>query len=1373
MYFLIKHSPPYDIWQKSTVFDSILLFLRIIFINLVLPLFIIRMRKLLTYLLLFCFFPFSLPGEESFYFRHFGVEDGLPQNTINCIIQDQQGFMWFGTKDGLSRYDGYSFRNFRYNSKDKNSIGNNFIRCLYQEKSGMIWVGTDIGVYLYNPDTELFSRFALETAQGICIEKEVNDIKSDQEGNLWFAVDWQGVFHYKVHQNELVFYKVNAIVNAWSICIDRDNQVWIGTHGGGLSRYDWENDCFETISDEKNIGDAIYRLFQDNYNDLLIGTNNRGIQKLNLIDMQLKPLFDQAGKNLFFVRDIIRKSDNELFIGTESGLFMYDVQDKTIRHFVHETFDPYSLSDNAIYSLYKDLEGGFWIGTYFGGVNYYPPQHTPFVRFYPQNKHNSIQGKRVREFQQDQYGGIWIGTEDNGLNYYNPKTNTFKNFMPDGQGSIVYHNVHGLLADGDRLWVGTFTHGVDIIDIKTQKVIRHFQKTESQNSLCDNSVFSIYKDDAGNIWFGTIYGLSLYEPQKDRFTKVDFTGNVFIYDIFQSYDGMLWFATFNQGIFRYNPRTKEWKEFKHDPDNPGSIVHNKIISIYEDSKKNLWFTSEGGGICKYHPKNETFTSYSTQNGLPSNVVYKILEDNKSRLWLTTNNGLSCYNPDDNIIKTYTVVSGLLGNQFNYKSGYKAPDGKLYFGCLNGFIAFDPLSFTENEVIPPVVITGFRLFNQEYETVPVDSILTNSIHNLKNVRLKYNQSSFTIDFAALSYIAPEKNNYIYILEGFENNWTPLTGKHSVTYSNVPPGHYTFRVKAANNDGIWNKQAIALKIRVYPPFYRTNWAYFIYTLSLISFALFLTISFKKRIEDRNKRRLELFENEKDKELYQAKIAFFTNIAHEIRTPLSLIKGPLEHILTEEVSEEERSENLEVIQRNTYRLLDLSNQLLDFRRVEEKGFRLNYMDTDIKQLIRNIYTRFKPTAVQKGLSVELQLPEESLFADVDREAFTKIISNLFTNAIKYGNSQIVLNLESNKDASIKNETSHFVLKISNDGNLIPGEIKEKIFQPFYQIGDENGNKINSGTGLGLPLARSLAELHRGELYFDDSSVSLNIFVLKLPMKQATSITLQKENANRDTDIEEKTTSSNKPVLLIVEDDKELLQFLSGKFKHNYHIFKAYNGKIALEILEKEDVDIVVTDIMMPETDGLQLCMEIKSNVNYSHIPIIILTAKTDLKSKIGSLDAGADAYVEKPFSMEHLSAQITNLLNNRNKVKQAFINSPSQNIGSIALTKADENFLEKVTQIIHKNLSETLFNVDSLSEELHMSRSSLHRKIKGISELTPNDFIQLVRLKKAVELLEEGSYRINEIYFLVGFNSSSYFSKSFKKQFGMSPKDFVKRK
>ena len=1323
-------------------------------------------KKLLAYLLLIGF-PFSLLGEESFYFRHFSVEDGLPQNTVNCIIQDQQGFMWFGTKDGLSRYDGYSFRNFRSNTKNKNGIGNNFIRSLYEGKDGVIWVGTDIGVYLYHPEAEYFSRFDLKTGQGIGIEKEVNDIKSDQEGNLWFAVDWQGVFHYKVRENELVFYKVNAIVNAWCICIDRDNQVWIGTHGGGLSRYDRTNDCFEAISDEKNIGDAIYRLFQDNYNDLLIGTANSGVKKLSLIDRKIKPLFERGNNEQLFVRDIIRKSDHELLLGTESGLFVYHVQDRTIRHFFHEPFDPYSLSDNAVYCMYKDREGGFWIGTYFGGVNYYPPQHTPFVRFYPYSKHNSIQGKRVREFQQDLYGGLWIGTEDNGLNYYNPATKVFKNFMPDGPGSIVYHNIHGLLADGDRLWVGTFAHGIDILDIKTQKVIRHYKKTESPNSLCDNNVFSIYKDDAGNIWLGTIYGLSLYNPQLDRFTKVDFMGETFIYDIFQSCDGMLWFATFNRGLFRYNPRTKEWKVFIHDPDDPGSLAHNKIISIYEDSKKNLWFTSEGGGICKYHPDTETFTSYTTQEGLPNNVVYKILEDNKNRLWLTTNNGLSCYNPDNGAIKTYTLVNGLLGDQFNYKSGYKAPDGKLYFGCLNGFIVFDPLSFTENEVIPPVVITGFRLFNRKNETETVDSILTSSVYNRKEVRLKYKQSSFTIDFAALSYVAPEKNQYAYILEGLEDNWTQLTGEHSITYSNVPPGHYVFRLKGSNNDDKWNAVSTNLAIHIQPPFYKTMVALVVYILAFLFFVAWLIFTYKNRLEWRNRRRLEWFENKKNEEIYNAKIAFFTNIVHEIRTPLSLIKAPVEYILTHETSKDEMKENLKVIEKNTLRLQDLSNQLLDFRKVEAKGFRLHYMRCDVLQLINDIYARFVPSAQQKKLSFELQLPgPDPFFADIDREAFTKIISNLFTNAIKYAETEIRLILEP--------AGNQFQIRVINDGKLIPEEMKEKIFEPFFRIGNETGAQIQSGTGLGLPLARSLAELHGGKLYLDIfPGRQQNVFILQLPFNQSSSITITDGNMEQDSDrllVESAGLDhpKSKLAVLLVEDDRDMINFLYRRLKMVYAVFKASNGKIALECLQKENIDLVITDIMMPEMDGLQLCSHIKSNVDTSHIPVIMLTAKSDIQSRIESLDVGADAYVEKPFSMEHLLAQIANILVNRNKIKQSFINSPVQNIGSIALTKADEIFLEKVTQAIHKNLQDITFSVEHLAEALSMSRSSLHRKIKGISELTPNDFIQLVRLKKAHELLQKGSCRVNEVCFLVGFGSSSYFSKLFKKQFGLSPKE-----
>jgi ligand-binding sensor domain-containing protein/signal transduction histidine kinase/DNA-binding response OmpR family regulator len=1300
-------------------------------------------------------FSLSMHGEENFYFQHFSVENGLPQNTVFCIMQDKQGFMWFGTKSGLSRYDGYAFRNFRHAKDDETSIGNNFIRSIFQEDGDdRIWVGTDEGVYIYSPETQTFSRFNLQTEDGIAIAKEVNDIKADRDGNLWFAVDWQGVFRYSPLLNRLYFYTVNTVVNAWNICIDWDNNVWIGTHGSGLNRYDRENDRFETIG--QTFGDDIYSLFQDNYNDLLIGTSNSGVMKLNLIDRQIRPLFEATGKNRLFVRDIIRKSDHELYVSTESGIVIYHTQNRTLKMLSHEPFDPYSLSDNAVYCMYKDREGGLWAGTYFGGVNYYPPQHTPFTRFYPHSHSNSLQGTRVREFQEDRYGGLWIGTEDGGLNYYNPKTRSFKNFIPRGQGSIAYHNVHGLFADGDRLWMGTFTHGLDVIDVRTQQVIRHYRKTDDPHSLCDNSIFSIYKDDAGNIWIGTLYGLAIYNPQKDNFTKIAYAGDTFIYDIFQSYNGMLWFTTFNRGVFRYNPRNREWKTFEYDPKNPNSLVHNKIISIYEDSRKNLWFTSEGGGICKYHPATETFTSYSTRQGLPDDVVYKMLEDNRGRLWLSSNKGLSCYSPESGLIKTFTLANGLLGDQFNYKSGYKTLDGRLYFGCLNGFISFDPLTFTENEAIPPVVITGFRLFNEQCRPVMRDEVYLN-----------YNQSSFSIDFAALSYVAPEKNQYAYILEGFEKEWTKITGSHSVTYSNIPPGTYVFRLKGSNNDGKWNETPTVLTVCIHPPFYRTNWANAAYVFCLLALIAGISIYVRKRLMRHNQRRMELFENEKDRELYNAKIAFFTTIAHEIRTPLSLIKGPVDHILVHETGKEEIMENLRVVEKNTNRLLNLTNQLLDFRKVEANGFLLNYIHSDIKQIISGIYTRFELSARQKSLNFELCLPEENVFADIDREAFTKIVSNLFTNAIKYAETHIELTLEMQHES--------FLIRVVNDGLLIPEEMKEKIFEPFFRVGDETGNSVVAGTGLGLPLARSLAMLHRGMLYFEISPGLLNVFVLQLPLTQTSSITIREENAESEVEISPEEDfffdkKANTPTLLIAEDDPDMRHFLFNRLKPLYNVIKAANGKVALEYLSMENVDIVVTDVTMPVTDGLQLCEKIKSNVDTSHIPVIMLTAKTDIKSRIEGLDAGADAYVEKPFSMEHLLAQISNIFANRNKVKQAFINSPAQNIVSIALTKADEVFLEKATRIIHKNLADVSFDVNQLADGLNMSRSNLHRKIKGVSELTPNDFIRLVRLKKAAELLQKDTYRISEIGYLVGFASSSYFSKSFKRQFGVSPSNYL---
>jgi len=604
----------------------------------------------------------------------------------------------------------------------------------------------------------------------------------------------------------------------------------------------------------------------------------------------------------------------------------------------------------------------------------------------------------------------------------------------------------------------------------------------------------------------------------------------------------------------------------------------------------------------------------------------------------------------------------------------------------------------------------------------------------------------------------------MLEGFDNDWIYIDKLQKAGYSNIPPGKYIFKVKASNNNGVWSENEAAIKIHIRPPFYLSTGAYLFYFVAIVfSIALFF-IAYQKRIRKKNKRRQEIFENKKSREIYDAKIAFFTNITHEIRTPLSLIKGPLEYIIKEKINTKERNEYLTVIERNTNRLLDLSNQLLDYRKTEQEGFRLNFTAVDIPHLIYEVYLRFKTTADSKQLKFEVALPSEDFYADVDKEALTKILSNLFNNAIKFAKSTIKLNL--------KKETDLFQIIICNDGIKIEGDLRNRIFEPFYQIENEKNEHVMTGTGLGLPLARSLAELHDGTLSCIHSDDEFNCFQLTLPIAQTNSVKFKQNNTEKsiheistaNVEIEKLTKSS----LLIVEDDDDFRMFLYNQLKRHYIIHKAINGVEALAELKNHQIDIIITDIAMPKTDGFQCCKEVKSNLDYSHIPIILLTAKTNLQSKIEGLDVGADAYVEKPFSMDHILAQLSNLLANRNKLKEAYINSPLVKIRSIAPTKADEDFLKDVTEVIHKNISDTQFNVDTLANALNMSRSSLHRKIKGVSELTPNELILLVKLKKAATHIQEGA-RVNEVCFIVGFNSPSYFSKAFKKQFGVSPTEW----
>lgn len=636
-------------------------------------------------------------------------------------------------------------------------------------------------------------------------------------------------------------------------------------------------------------------------------------------------------------------------------------------------------------------------------------------------------------------------------------------------------------------------------------------------------------------------------------------------------------------------------------------------------------------------------------------------------------------------------------------------------------------------------------------------------------MKYNQNSFAFRFAALCYAAPEENYLSYTLKGFDKEWYSTTKSSTASYTNLKPGDYTFCVKTANAKGEWSNDIKSIHIHIAPPFWKSPWAYLLYFILSAAGIGYIFYRFRKQITDKQQRQLEILEAEKEKEIYHAKIDFFTNIAHEIRTPLTLIKGPLENILHKEnIDRNTIRENLDVMERNTLRLLDLTNQLLDFRKTETKGFRLNFMDCNISQLIRDTYIRFNPAAQQNGLKFQTDLPEQDFNAPVDKEALTKILSNLFNNAVKYATSSIHVSLI--PPCGMK-EPGYFSIMVSNDGHPIPHDMQEKIFQPFVQIKQTSGGQRTAGTGIGLPLARSLAELHKGKLYLKDSEEIC--FCVELPVDQEKAIQLQKDSTisqtgNMQTVIRQHSTNI---CILVVEDDPEMQNFICAQLETVYCVIRASNGKEALQVLSEKTISLIVSDVMMPEMDGFELCHTLKTDIEHSHIPIILLTAKVTMQSKIEGIELGADDYIEKPFSTEYLLARIANLLSNQDKLRHAFTSSPFVNAKTIALSKADENFLDKLIEVIQKNISEPDFNVDILAEKMNMSRSSLHRKIKGIAQITPNEFIQLERLKMAAQLIQSGEYRINEVCYIVGFNSSSYFAKCFQKQFGVLPKDFYK--
>lgn len=1310
-----------------------------------------------------------LAGERetsNYYFSHITSENGLSQSNIKSIIQDSYGFMWFGTKNGLNRYDGTSICTINCDDYVTGK-GNHNISALYEDCERKLWVGTDKGVFIYDPVTEIFTSLDIVSNDGLQINNWIAKIRSDNSGNIWIIAPTQGVFRYK--NGKMFHYYITDVErynleNPQCICIRKNGEVWIGTNHSGLYLYDEKNDSFrQYISDKdgKSLkSDNIFALCE--YGDCIVVAVHEGELKKYDTCTNTLSLVNAPEVHYSLLRDVACYNDKELWVATQTGLFVINESNSQVTHVTEDPMHPYGLSDKAVCVIYRDREGGMWLGTLFGGVNYSPNPILSFEKYVPLNQANSLSSKRIREIVEDSHGRIWIGTEDEGIDVLDPKTGTVK---PVGYDFMVKNNCLNTLAmliNGDELWCGSFKRGLSTLQLSSG-AMKYY--TAEDLNLDEASVYALYKDRKNRIWLGSARGVYMAEPGSYVFKKLVKLGYYWIVDIMEDRDGILWFASLGQGLCRYDILTDEFTYYVNEKDNSNSLSSNTVSSIMQDSKGYIWLSTDRGGICRYDKQTDQFTTYSTKDGLPDDVAYAILEDNSGNLWFGTNRGLVKFNPERREIRVYTRSDGLLGNQFNYKSALKGRDGMFYFGGIDGLVAFNPEQKAKNTIVPPIYITRFSIYDKEVSIHDANSSLEKSIIFTDKIVLSYNQSTISLDFVALSFSSPEANQYMYTMENLDENWIKAGNTHNITYSKLPPGDYKFRVKAVNHDASWKEVTTSIDIIILPPWWLSMWAYVIYVLLFVCSLLGGLYWYKRRRDKQLEESRKVFEMEKEKELYVAKVDFFTEIAHEVRTPLTLINGPLETILEMDIKEPKVVHNLQVMAQNTKRLLELTRQLLDFRKVGANKFVMDFIMVDINHLLSETVSRFEPTILQKQKTISLSLPEEALNVAIDKEAVTKILSNLLNNALKYSLSTINIELLRDKIS--------FSIRVISDGDRISKDLSQRIFEPFYQIDKKEGSA--SGAGIGLPLARSLAELHHGSLYLD-ADTALNTFVLTLPLNQEQIIHLKDYMIQDECVQSEESEMTNSDVkeyiILLVEDNIMMQSFISEKLQEDFMVLTALNGVEALDILREQTVDLIVSDLMMPEMDGMKLCEKIKSDIELSHIPFIFLTAKNDLDSKIEGLKAGAEAYVEKPFSYNYLRTQVLTLLNNRRKEREAFSKRPFFPVHKMKMNKADEEFMDKIIGIIHSNITDDNFSVERLAEILCMSRSSLLRKIKVLSNLSAVDFIKLIRLKKAAELIQEGKYRIGEICYMVGINSPSYFSKLFQKQFGVTPKDFEKK-
>jgi len=1345
-------------------------------------------------------------------FVKYSTRMGLSSNNQNCIIQDNEGFIWIGTGEGLNRFDGRSFKIYRSNSKSKTSLKSNIITDLFCDSNGQLWIGTySGGLSRYNKEKDNFFTYTNDSNNpNALLTDEINVIVEDINKKLWIGTSL-GLHQYDPKTNGFIRFTISpdqkpnlsTIANNSINCITRDNNIlWITYASGILTAFNTTEMSFKhyklfDITSHQAADFSVNSIVIDK-NLIWISTWTKGIWIFDKITGKAHQYEKESSQ---FINFIFKDKNNNIWYNPEGG-GLVQINDDNKIEFKSNDFDPYCISSNSLSSIFQDRQNNIWVTSKQGDLNF-AILNNPFKSYYKSpDAQQGLTNNLINAVIEDSQKRIWIGYDNGGIDILDAKGIKPKNFIKGdkstglGPGPVMY-----IFESSDgTIWVGKYLDGLKKYNESAKSFISYNHNDNDIETISGNDIRFIDEDSNGNLWLAVHGGgVDKFILKSGKFihyrndvnnpsTSIlrDWTYTSFV-DKFDN----VWVGNV-AGLSVVSDNTTTVKNYVATGKEGYNLSNNIVQTVYTDSKRNTWVgTTDGLNIIDI--KTDSIKKYFVKDGLPSNSITEILEDDNHNIWIGTSNGLSKFSPEKEKFKNFSTLDGLIAD--NIAASFKSPTGEMYFAGNRGLNRFHPDSIKINYYKPPVYITNFKLFNNSVriadETQSGEFSIPQQITFCNEIELEYHQNVITIEFVALNYQNLEKNQYKYKLEGFQDDWVSSGYQREVTYTNLSPGEYTFRVIASNNDDIWNTKGAYLRIIVHPPWWRSGWAYAFYLIIII----LLLYSFRKLIlheaEIKNKLEVEELEIIKLQEMDALRMHFFSNVSHEFRTPLTLIVGPIENLL-KNIKDETQKIQLNLIKRNANRLLRLINQLMDFRKIEEAKLEMNFEKRNLVDFIKNIFDSFNHEAKERKIDYSFIQTCSSLEAWFDQDKLDKIIYNLLSNAFKFtqdGGSislSLIVDEASAKYSEVHVErTIEIIVKDSGIG--IPKESQQKIFDRFYQV---KNNLFTQGTGIGLSLTYELVRLHNGNIYLESESNVGSTFTVILPLwieeseLPSSSSVLKRDNRNETETIIESTkelitkndnennNGKNLRHLLIIEDNPDMRLFIKNEFKDIYKVTEAHNGIVGIEKALKEIPDVIICDVMMPGIDGYEVCRKLKQDEKTSHIPILMLTAKSSEQHTIEGFESGADDYIAKPFSSTILNVRIKSLIDSRELLRKKFIKDPLAIIKDFSPSKTDEALLKKAYAIVEKNLSNPNFEVNDFAYEIGMSRTQLYRKINALAGQTVREFIRIVRLKKAAELLVTSDINITEVAYEVGFSSQTYFSTSFTEYFGINPSKYVEK-